>query len=148
MTLNRRLPWAVHDANFSQQSFGTGPWPDQGWKLHVSATSLSAIAVLEAALDVLLRDGARFKVLNSIRLLTAANNGLFGISEIGKFITVYPSDNSHAVRSAFPVKVAILLQRVWVGGPFRIGEDYRKGASRRWYLEAVQRSGGIKGAPC
>ena len=98
--LNRHVPWAVHDASFSQQSFGTGPWPDQGWKLHVSATSLSAVAVLEAALDVLLKDGARFKVLNSIRLLTAANNGLFGISQIGKFITVYPSGDSHAVRLA------------------------------------------------
>ena len=59
--MNRRVPWATHDQNFSQQSFGTGPWPDQGWKLHVSATPISAVEVLEAALDVLLADGARFK---------------------------------------------------------------------------------------
>jgi hypothetical protein len=100
VVLNRRVPWGTHDESFSQQSFGTGPWPDQGWKLHVSATPLSAVEVLEAALDVLLVDGARFKVLNSIRLLSALNNGVFGISQIGKFITVYPSDDSHAVRLA------------------------------------------------
>lgn len=104
--LNRRVPWMVHDATFSQQSFGTGAWPDQGWKLHVSATSLSAIPVLDAALDVLLRDGARFKVLNSIKLLTAANSGLFGISQIGKFITVYPNDDPHAVRLAVELDAA------------------------------------------
>ena len=98
--MDRRVPWATHDENFSQQSFGTGPWPDQGWKLHVSATALSAVEVLEAALDVLLADGARFKVLNSIKLLNALNSGLFGISQIGKFVTVYPSDDSHAVRLA------------------------------------------------
>jgi hypothetical protein len=100
LVINRRVPWATHDESFSQQSFGTGPWPDQGWKLYVSATPLSAVEVLEAALDVLLADGARFKVLNSIKLLSALNNGWFGISQIGKFITVYPSDDSHAVRLA------------------------------------------------
>jgi hypothetical protein len=98
--MSRRVPWATHDDTFSQQLFGTGTWPDQGWKLHVSATPLSAVKVLEGALDVLLADGARFKVLSSIRLLSALNNGLFGISQIGKFITVYPSDDAHAVRLA------------------------------------------------
>lgn len=100
LVMNRRVPWATHDETFSQQSFGTGPWPDQGWKLHVSATPFSAVEVLEAALDVLLADGARFKVLSSMRLLSALNSGLFGISQIGKFITVYPSNDDHAVRLA------------------------------------------------
>lgn len=100
LVVNRRVPWAMYDESFSQQSFGTGPWPDQGWKLHVSATPPSAVEVLEAALDVLLADGARFKVLSSIRLLSALNSGLFGIPQIGKFITVYPSDDAHAVRLA------------------------------------------------
>src|SRR5437879_10596894 len=53
--LDRRVPWIIHDEVFSQQSFGTGPWPDQGWKLHVSATPLSAVDVLDRTLDVLLR---------------------------------------------------------------------------------------------
>ena len=100
LAMNRRVPWAMRGERFSHQSFGTGPWPDQGWKLHVSAAPPSAIEVLETALDVLLADGARFKVLSSIALLSALNSGLFGISQIGKFITVYPSDDAHAVRLA------------------------------------------------
>lgn len=104
--VNRRIPWATHDESFSQQSFGTGPWPDQGWKLHVSTTPPLAAEVLEVVLDVLLGDGARFKVLNSIRLLSALNSGLFGISQIGKFITVYPSDDAHAVRLAVELDAA------------------------------------------
>ena len=106
LVLNRRVPWAIHDDTFSQQSFGTGAWPEQGWKLHLSATPLSAVGVLEAALDVLLADGARFKVLGSIRLLCAVNSGLFGIPQIGKFITVYPSDDGHAVRLAVALDAA------------------------------------------
>ena len=58
----------------------------------MSATPLSAVD-FEATLDVLLREGVRFKVLNSIKLLSALNSGLLGISQIGKFITVYPSDD-------------------------------------------------------
>jgi hypothetical protein len=120
LVLNRRVPWATHDDTFSQQSFGTGPWPEQGWKLHLSATPLSAVGVLEAALDVILIDGARFKVLNSIKLLSAVNSGLFGIPQIGKFITVYPSDDSHAVRLA--VKLDAVTRRY--RGP-RIPTDRR-----------------------
>jgi hypothetical protein len=98
--INRRIPWAIHGEVYSQQSFGTGPWPDQGWKLHVSATPQSAAGVLDAALDVLLAEGARFKVANSMDGLNALNAGDFGISQIGKFITAYPSDDAHAVRLA------------------------------------------------
>ncbi len=61
---------------------------------------------LEAALDVLLADGARFKVLSSIKLLSALNSGLLGISQIGKFITVYPGDDTHAVRLAVKLDAA------------------------------------------
>ncbi len=72
----------------------------QGWKLHVSATPSSAVPVLDAALEVLLDEGARFKLVNSIDLLTMLNAGHFGLSQIGKYITVYPSDSAQAVRLA------------------------------------------------
>ena len=72
--LDRRVPWIIHDEVFSQQSFGTGPWPDQGWKLHVSATPLSAVDVLDRTLDVLLADGARFKVVSTVARLSALNS--------------------------------------------------------------------------
>ncbi|MFY9580599.1 MAG: lanthionine synthetase LanC family protein, partial [Gaiellaceae bacterium] len=72
----------------------------QGWKLHVSATQFSAVPVLDAALAVLLDEGARFKVVSSINLVTMLNAGHFGLSQIGKYLTVYPSDDAQAVRLA------------------------------------------------
>lgn len=109
--LDRRIPWAMHGEMFSQQSLGVGPWQEQGWKLHVSATPLSAVEVLEAALDVLVADGVRFKVVGTISRLEAMNAGMFGLSQIGKFITVYPSDDEQAVRLALWLDEATRGQR-------------------------------------
>ncbi len=136
LMLDRRVPWSTRGEMFVHQSIGTGPWPDQGWKLHVSATPRSAADVLAAALDVLLAEGVRFKVVGSLHELAAMNSGVFATSQIGKFITVYPSDQSQAV------SLAVELDRVTRGhsGP-RIPTDrvlgpgsvvhYRYGSIRR-----------------
>lgn len=58
----------THGDTFSSQLLGTGAWRAQGWKLHVSATPRNAVDVLSRALDVLLADGARFKVVSSLIL--------------------------------------------------------------------------------
>ena len=136
MLLDSRVPWILHEDLFSQQSFGAGPWLDQGWKLHVTATPLSAVQVLTAAIDVLLAAGVRFKVVSSLSLLGAMNSGAYGTSQIGKFITVYPSDDAQAV------ELAVELDRITRGltGP-RVPTDralnpgslvhYRYGSMRR-----------------
>ena len=75
--------------------------PQQGWKLHVSATAWSAEAVLRQALPVLLVEAVRFKVAASPEILTGLNDGSTGhLSQIGKFITIYPNDDDQAVRLA------------------------------------------------
>lgn len=89
---------------------GAGPWlgarprgarvPRKGWKLHVSATVGSAIDVLSRALPVLVGEGVPFKVAVSPAALAALNEGEAGISQIGKFLTVYPADDEQAVRVA------------------------------------------------
>lgn len=78
---------------------GTVP-PGQGWKLHVSATPASAPAVLAGALPVLLDEGACFKVAASPLVLRSLNDGEGGLSQIGKFLTVYPAQEDQAVRLA------------------------------------------------
>src|SRR5262245_21754534 len=98
--MDRRVPWAIHDELFSHQSFGAGAVVPQGWKLHVSATPFSAVEVLEAALEVLLMEGVRFKVVKSTELLRSLNAGQFGLPQIGKFVTVYPSNSADAVAIA------------------------------------------------
>lgn len=72
----------------------------QGWKLHVSAGVAAAEATLRRVLPVLLADDASFKVIASIQKLANLNAGRSGMSQIGKFITVYPNDDAQAVRLA------------------------------------------------
>jgi hypothetical protein len=74
--------------------------PVSGWKLHVSATVRSAEEVLGRVLPLLLDEGVAFKVAASPAVVAALNEGEGGLSQVGKFITVYPLDDQQAVRVA------------------------------------------------
>lgn len=74
--------------------------PSQGWKLHVSATPVSAEDVLTAVLPILFEEGCTFKMVRSRRLLTFLNEAHSPRSAAGKFITIYPGDEAQAVRMA------------------------------------------------
>ena len=78
----------------------SGPSATRGWKLHVSAALPAAPVVLERAMKVLLRHTASFKLAASMSVLSALNEGEAGLSQIGKFITVYPDHDEQAVRLA------------------------------------------------
>jgi len=75
--------------------------PEQGWKLHVSASLWSAEAVLGRALPALLAEPVCLKVTATPTILAGLNDGTSGsLSQIGKFITIYPGDDEQAVRLA------------------------------------------------
>lgn len=74
--------------------------PAQGWKLHLSATVHTAHDLLAAALPVLAAERAAFKVARRPEALAALNEGAEGLSQVGKFVTVYPVDDAAAVRLA------------------------------------------------
>ena len=76
------------------------PVAAQGWKLHLSASQASAADVLRRALPVLLAEGASFKLTASYDELNDLNEGNGGLSQVGKFLTMYPDDELHAVRLA------------------------------------------------
>ncbi|GJF32090.1 serine/threonine protein kinase [Kitasatospora sp. NE20-6] len=73
---------------------------EQGWKLHVSATPLSAPAVLSRVAAVLAGERVPFKFARTPRLLT----DLVAIDQErgsgGKFVTVYPADDEQFRRLA------------------------------------------------
>jgi hypothetical protein len=72
--------------------------PEQGWKLHISATVLTACEVLAKVAPVLHRRGVQFKAPLSLEEINKINSGLFyGYSQIGKLITVYPKSPEDAV---------------------------------------------------
>jgi serine/threonine protein kinase len=71
--------------------------PEQGWKIHISAASCSALEILQRVLFILLAEDANFKIAASLEKLDYLNQGKGGLSQIGKFITVYANDNAQAV---------------------------------------------------
>ena len=75
--------------------------PDQGWKIHVSATVLTAARVLKRIAPALTRSNVLFKAASSLEELQRLNCGIFyGFSQVGKFITVYPRNPAEAVAIA------------------------------------------------
>ncbi|GGP32089.1 class IV lanthionine synthetase LanL [Streptomyces melanogenes] len=67
----------------------------QGWKLHVSATPLSAPLTLARAAEVLVAHRAAFKFAGSPARVAALVSGRYERGGGGKFITVYPADDDH-----------------------------------------------------
>jgi hypothetical protein len=87
-----------------------GPWafatpigaqsPEQGWKLHISATETSAAEVLAATLPVLVTECVPFKLAATHKVVRLLNSTHADRASGGKFITVYPADDDQAVRVA------------------------------------------------
>ncbi|SCE51665.1 Protein kinase domain-containing protein [Streptomyces sp. Termitarium-T10T-6] len=65
---------------------------EQGWKLHLSATPLSAALVLAVAADVLIEERASFKFAGALDRVALLTGGRADRGGGGKFITVYPDD--------------------------------------------------------
>lgn len=85
------LPVAPNDSVWRFSRAARAGDPDQGWKLHVSATILTANRVLGAVAPYLKSPGALFKAPRSLEELDKINSGLhYGYSQVGKFIAVYP----------------------------------------------------------
>src|SRR5439155_19665334 len=62
--------------------------------------------ILERCLPALLEAGAAFKVASSLVMLDCLNHGDLGLSQVGKFITVYPNEDVHAVELARVLRAA------------------------------------------
>lgn len=67
----------------------------QGWKLHVSATPLSAPHVLHAAADVLLSARCPFKFAPGLDRVEELTSVRYDRAQAGKFLAAYPRDEAH-----------------------------------------------------
>lgn len=75
--------------------------PEQGWKLHISATVHSAAEALRRVAPYLVNQNVMFKAPTSLNQLSNLNAGVhYGFSQVGKVITVYPRTTTEAVRLA------------------------------------------------
>lgn len=94
----KHLPLADGDWSYSRPLREDDP--AQGWKLHVSATILSAAEVFARAEPILRRHDAFFKVPCRLELLKSLNSGLIDFSQIGKFLTIYPRSTGEGLTLA------------------------------------------------
>jgi hypothetical protein len=86
--------------------------PPQGWKLHISATILTANKILERVGPFLSESGLLYKAPRNLQELGRLNCGLFyGFSQVGKFITVYPQSQQEAILVA--QKLSCLTKRTF-----------------------------------
>ncbi|MDG4832105.1 class IV lanthionine synthetase LanL [Solwaraspora sp. WMMD1047] len=72
----------------------------QGWKLHLSATPLSAPLVLVAAARVLVEARCQFKFAADLAAVKELTDGRADRGGGGKFLTVYPADDERFRRLA------------------------------------------------
>jgi hypothetical protein len=84
----------------------------QGWKLHLSATPLSAALVLTRAAEVLVRHRCQFKFAPTLGLVQALGSRRCDRGAGGKFLTVYPDLQVEELRA-----LAAELHRVTAGLP-------------------------------
>jgi tRNA A-37 threonylcarbamoyl transferase component Bud32 len=103
----------------------SAPLPDQGWKIHISATLPRAQAVLDVVAAVCDTDRMPFKHLRSELEFLFATHKHAERTQAGKFCTVYPPDEGNARR----VLVELAERLAHEDGP-HILSDRRFGDSR------------------
>ncbi|MGV9773604.1 class IV lanthionine synthetase LanL [Streptosporangium sp. NPDC003464] len=97
----------------------------QGWKLHVSATPLSAPLVLTRVVEVLGRHRCAFKFASDLEELVRLISRETGRGSVGKFVTVYPPDDPTAVVIAEELHAATYALP---GPPVLSDRPYRPGS--------------------
>lgn len=107
----------------------------QGWKLHLSATPLSAPEVLYRAARVLVEHGCAFKFAGRSRDVETLTASRYDRAQCGKFITAYPRDDEMFR------ELARVLDEVTAGlpGPAILSDrPYRKGGLVHYRFGAFQ----------
>jgi hypothetical protein len=143
---DRYLPIAPPDSAWRYNRAPNPGDPEQGWKLHISATVLNANETLARVAPLLISCGVQFKAPCTLQELARINSGLLrGYSQIGKFVTVYPRTTEEAVSLAgelHELTYRMPAPAVPFDRKFRPGSNvfYRYGAFR--LLEMEQAGGG------
>ncbi|MFI1568067.1 class III lanthionine synthetase LanKC [Streptomyces sp. NPDC020490] len=81
--------------------------PDQGWKIHVSATDSDAETVVDLVMDFCLSRGLTFKFLRSKAAMRMLNNKYASRGSSGKLLTLYPHDEEQ-LASVLPALADLL----------------------------------------
>ena len=139
--------WIVYHANASTL-------PQQGWKIHVSATLDNAQDILDVTWDYCIARHISFKFIRSVQLLFLRNSKYANRGASGKFITIYPHDEQELETICTQLGAEldgmagpyILSDLRWGGGPLYVryggfAEQYCTGPSGGLVL-AITDAGG------
>lgn len=85
-----RYPWASID-NINRI---------QGWKLHLSTINSEAKLLLQLVIPFLREKKVCFKIAQNEEVLGLLNEGAFGATQVGKFMTIYPHSDSEVKQLA------------------------------------------------
>jgi hypothetical protein len=107
-------------------------YPRQGWKLHLSATPLSAPIMLYRAARVLIAHGCAFKYAKSLDRVADLCSTRWQRGAGGKFVTAYPNDDEQFRRLAEELDRATAHlpgPKILSDRPYRVGSlvHYRFG---------------------
>ncbi len=95
------LPLALPNSIWRYSESASSQDASEGWKIHVSATILTANEMLQRLALQLKSRRVKYKAPRSLAELMKINAGIFyGYSQIGKFITVYPRSEPEALEIA------------------------------------------------
>ncbi|MGW1794109.1 class III lanthionine synthetase LanKC [Streptomyces tubercidicus] len=72
--------------------------PEQGWKIHISATPATARQLLDTVVPYLIEHNVWFKFIRSEAMLDRRGSKYGDRSASGKFFTIYPVDNADCER--------------------------------------------------
>jgi serine/threonine protein kinase len=94
-----RVAWTVHRLDVWTHVMPTDgkggrykSLPDQGWKIHISATNLNCKSILLRLSPLLVADRIAFKFANDTETLRLMTSKRWSRGGSGKFMTIYPTD--------------------------------------------------------
>lgn len=94
---NELLDFGNHESKDIWESFTfkKSNLPNQGWKIHISINYADAVNIFSKLVPFLLANGISFKIPRNPKDYQYINNGDYGITQIGKIVTIYPAKGEH-----------------------------------------------------
>jgi serine/threonine protein kinase len=136
--LRQRLPkdWRLSRGEiWTYCSLPGSDFPDQGWKIHLSATPAFASSILSTVAPILIDEATNFKFVSDKMLLMLSLSKRWQRGGSGKFIAIYPRSADHCGRLLERIHAAT----VGFGGPYILSDRRYKDSKVVYY-----RYGGLK----
>ncbi|HSN88158.1 MAG TPA: hypothetical protein VL025_15475, partial [Thermoanaerobaculia bacterium] len=103
--------------------------PEQGFKIHLSATSRTAAEILRRTVPLCIEAGAAFKLVCDPRLVDLLNSKTYSRASSGKFLTIYPGDDAACAR----LLEALSGATADLEGPYLLSDRPYKGSRTVFY---------------